>query len=216
LAVLAQACVWALPSPELVAAFDAAQAMVVELNAVLLRLVREIDARGIAKGEGASSTAVWIRNRYRVSIRYAHRLVKTAAEVHAAPPVVGAAMAAGAVNADQVAVILRSLAQLPRDLGTDVRGRAAAALVDFCAEHDPAQLTVIGNRILHVVAPRRGRGRRAGGVGAGRGDRGGEAVRHPVPAPRRDRRPARGSVVRCGGGGGAGGDRTTPHPDPGR
>jgi hypothetical protein len=153
LAVLAGARLWALSSPEVVAALDQAQALAVELNAVLLRLVREIDARGIAKSAGASSTAVWIRNRYRVSIRYAHRLVRTAAEVDTAPPVVGAAMAAGAVNTDQAEVIVRSLASLPRDVGAEVRDRAAAALVDFCAGHDPAQLGVIGQRILRVVAP---------------------------------------------------------------
>jgi hypothetical protein len=50
----------------LAAAFDAARALAVELDGVLLRLVRE-----------------------------------TAAEVDAAPPVLGAAVAAGAVNRDQ-------------------------------------------------------------------------------------------------------------------
>jgi hypothetical protein len=63
LAVLSKARPWAMSSPELLTAFDAVQALLVEANAALLGLVREIDARGIAKNEGASSTAVWIRNR---------------------------------------------------------------------------------------------------------------------------------------------------------
>src|SRR5918997_666066 len=140
---------------ELVAGFDAVQALAVELDAVLLRFAREVDARGIAKDEGASSTAVWIRNRHRVAIRSAHRLVRIAAEVDAAPAALGEAVDAGAVNRDPAEVILRSLTRLPRDLGTDVRDRAAAALVGFGGEHDPAQLKVIGERILHVVAPTR-------------------------------------------------------------
>jgi len=65
----------------------AAEVLLVEANAVLLRFAREVDARGIAKGEGASSTAVWLRNRHRMSIRSAHRLVKFAGEVDAAPDV---------------------------------------------------------------------------------------------------------------------------------
>jgi hypothetical protein len=153
LAVLSEARPYAMSSVELVAAFDAAQALAVELDAVRLGLIREIDVRGVAKGEGASSTAVWIRNRHRVGIRSAHRLVTLAAELDGAPPVVGEAVAAGEVNRDQVEVVLRSLARLPRDIGPEIRDRAAAALVGFCADHDPAQLGVIGERILHVVAP---------------------------------------------------------------
>jgi hypothetical protein len=59
LAVLARIRPWAMSSADLVAAVDRARALVVEADAVLLRLVREVDARGIAKGEGSSSTAVW-------------------------------------------------------------------------------------------------------------------------------------------------------------
>ena len=141
LAVWSQARPWAMSTPELVDAVDVVQALVVEANAVLLRLVREVDARGVAKEQGASSTAVWLRDRHRVSVRSAHRLVKTAAALDAAPPVVGEAVAAGAVNRDQADTILRSLGRLPRDVGADIRDRAAAALVGFCGEHDPESLT---------------------------------------------------------------------------
>ena len=153
LAALGRARPWAMPAPELIDAVDLAQALVVEANAVLLGLVREVDARGIAKEQGASSTAVWLRDRHRVSVRSAHRMVKTAAELDTAPAVLGEAVAAGVVNRDQAETILRSLARLPRDVGVDIRGRAAAALVEFCAGHDPESLTLLGDRILHLVAP---------------------------------------------------------------
>ena len=183
LAVLSGARPWAMSSDAVVAAFDQAQALAVEVDAVLLGLVREIEARGIPAGEGASSMAAWIRDRHRVAVRAAHRLVPVAAELDAAPAVLGEAVAAGLVTRDQAEVILRSLARLPRDLGPEMRDRAAAALVEFCAEHRPGPLGLIGEQILQRGGTGGSRGGRTQSPGGGRGDGGGEAVRHPLPGP---------------------------------
>ena len=115
LAVLSQARPWAMSTAELVAAVDLARALVVEADAVVQRLVREVDARGVAKVEGASSTAVWLRNRYRMSIQAARRITKTAAKVDAAPGVLGDAVAAGVVNREQAEAIIGVLADLPAE-----------------------------------------------------------------------------------------------------
>jgi len=97
----------------------------------------------------ASSASVW----YRVGVRSAHRLVRVAKRVAAAPEVVGEAVAGGAVNLDQADVVTRALARIPAEVGVDVRERAAAELVRWCAELDADLLKIAGERILSYVAP---------------------------------------------------------------
>ncbi|MGW3897768.1 hypothetical protein ACWD6L_21530 [Micromonospora profundi] len=67
----ASASLWALSDAELLASLDAAHGASQRLAAVELGLVRELDARGLALTEGATSTAVWLRDRLRLSGRSA-------------------------------------------------------------------------------------------------------------------------------------------------
>jgi hypothetical protein len=99
------ASVWALPEPQLLSAVDAVHVLEQRLAAVKLALVREVDGRGIAVAQGASSTTVWLRDRLRLSVGTARRMVATAAAVDAGPPPVREALAAGSVSAEQVGVI---------------------------------------------------------------------------------------------------------------
>jgi hypothetical protein len=96
---------------------------------------------------------VWYRNRHLVAIRSAHRLVRLAKRIDAAPAVVGEAVASGAVNLDQADVVTRAVARIPAEVGVDVRERAAAELVRLCGELDPELLKLVGDRILSLVAP---------------------------------------------------------------
>jgi hypothetical protein len=73
LAQLSEARPWAMSSAELVAAVDLAHSLAVEADAVLQRLICEVDVRDLPTADGASSTAVWLRNRYRMSIGAASR-----------------------------------------------------------------------------------------------------------------------------------------------
>src|SRR5688500_13319098 len=93
----------------------------VQAQAALLARVRELDGQGIAKRDGATSAAVWLRNRYRMGISTAWRYVRLAAAVDTAPEPVRDAMAGAEVNLDQVEVIVRALDALPRDVGVEVR-----------------------------------------------------------------------------------------------
>jgi hypothetical protein len=144
---------WAMSGPELVTAVDQAHGLVVEAQSLLLRLLRQVDVQKRASAASASSAAVWYRNRHRVGIGGAHRLVRIAKRVAAAPEVLGEAVACGAVNMDQADVITYALARIPREVGVDIREQAAATLVKLCAEFDPDQLKQIGARILSMVAP---------------------------------------------------------------
>jgi hypothetical protein len=153
LQALAERRPWAMSDTELVAALDLAHELRLEVEAVTLRLLREIDLRKTASVVSASSAAVWYRDRHRVAIRSAHRLVRLAKRVEAAPAVLGEAVACGTVNLDQADVVARAVARIPAEVGVDIRERAAAELVRLCAELDPGQLTLVGDRILSFVAP---------------------------------------------------------------
>ena len=144
---------WAMSPAEIVADLDVLVSWMAQAEAALLTRVREVGAQGIAHRDGASSPAVWLRNRYRMAISTAHRYVKLAAAVDAAPQPVHDAVVGAEVNLDRADVIVRSLAELPNDVGVEVRDRAAKELVRLAGELCPAQLSVVGERILHVVAP---------------------------------------------------------------
>jgi len=110
LLALAERRPWAMSGDELMAALDEAHALRLEVEAVTLRLIRQIEKVKSASALAASSAAVWYRNRHRISIRSAHRWVKVAKRVDAAPAVVGDGVASGAVNLDQADVVTRALA----------------------------------------------------------------------------------------------------------
>ena len=65
--------------------------------------------------QGATSTAAWLRDRWLVSPGTASRLVKLAAVLDAALPLSAQALAAGAVNTEQVQVIGEAVTGLPEE-----------------------------------------------------------------------------------------------------
>ncbi|MER7459849.1 DUF222 domain-containing protein [Micromonospora sp. NPDC126480] len=90
------AAVWSMPDQQLVDALDAAHRLEQRLAAVKLALVRELDGRGTAVAQGASSTAVWLRERLRLTVRRARRLVELAVALDAGP---GGPSGAGSLGA---------------------------------------------------------------------------------------------------------------------
>lgn len=119
---------WTLPDQELVACFDAAQALTAMADGLWLRLLGELDARGVALEQGASSTAVWLREHTRTEARQAARLVKLA-RVLRERPALQAALSDGVVSADQAQAIATCLAGLPPELADRSIGPASAGAV---------------------------------------------------------------------------------------
>ncbi|MET8547365.1 HNH endonuclease signature motif containing protein [Micromonospora zamorensis] len=152
-AACADAAAWALSEHELIAALDAAHRLEQRLAAVTLALVREVDGRGTAVTQGASSTAVWLRERLRLTIPAARRLVDLAACVDAAPTTVRGALAAGAVSVEQARVIADTVATVQSTAGPEVADKAVGVLVDWAGQFDPMLLRKLGTRILDHVAP---------------------------------------------------------------
>ncbi|WCN81886.1 HNH endonuclease signature motif containing protein [Micromonospora sp. LH3U1] len=149
----AQASLWALSDDELLASLDATHVVAQRLAAVQLGLVRELDARGPAVAQGASSTAVWLRERLRVSGRSARQLVQLAATVDAAPPAVRDALLSGAITIEQSRVVAETIAALPAEAGPEVADKATALLIAWADRFDPTILGRLGERILTHVAP---------------------------------------------------------------
>ncbi|MEU5904745.1 DUF222 domain-containing protein [Micromonospora sp. NPDC047527] len=149
----ADAAAWALPERDLIAALDATHRLQQRLAAVQLALVRELDGRGTAVAQGASSTTVWLRHRLRLDVASARRLVGLAASVDAAPPAVRSALATGAVTVEQARVIADTAATVSTSAGPEVAGKAVGVLVEWAAQFDPSLLRRMGARILDHVAP---------------------------------------------------------------
>ncbi|MEU4336241.1 DUF222 domain-containing protein [Micromonospora lupini] len=144
---------WAASDHDLVSALDATHRLEQRLAAVKLTLVRELDGRGTATAQGASSTAVWLRDRLRLGVGVARRLVELAATVDTAPPEVRDALAGGAVDVEQVRVIAETVQTVHGTAGPEAADKAVGVLVDWATQFDATLLRRLGTRILDHVAP---------------------------------------------------------------
>jgi hypothetical protein len=125
------------------------EARVAELKLRVLAHAGEIQVQETA---GATTPATWLASATRTTVRAARRAA-VLAEALGDYEVLRAAMAAGGVLVEQAEVIARALDALPVDVPSWVRVEAEQALVDAAGAHDAAALRVLGDRILHLVAP---------------------------------------------------------------
>ncbi|MFK4244596.1 DUF222 domain-containing protein [Micromonospora chokoriensis] len=144
---------WPLTEHELIAALDAAHRLQQRLAAVTLTLVREIDGRGTARAQGTSTTAVWLRERLRMTVPAARRLVDLATALDTGNPQVRQALADTDITVDQARVIADTAATVTASAGAEVADKAVGVLVDWAGQFDPTLLRRMGTRILDHVAP---------------------------------------------------------------
>ncbi|MET8123907.1 DUF222 domain-containing protein, partial [Micromonospora sp. NPDC005291] len=152
-AACAAAATWALPEHELVAALDAAHRLEQRLAAVKLALIREIDGRGTARAQGASATTVWLRERLRLTIPTARRLIDLATALDSGNPGVRQALADGHINLEQARVIADTVTTVHNAAGPDAADKAIGVLTDWAGQFDPTLLRKLSTRILDHVAP---------------------------------------------------------------
>ncbi|MGC4768525.1 DUF222 domain-containing protein [Micromonospora sp. DT44] len=152
-AACADAAVWALPADDLVAALDTAHRIEQRLAAVKLALIREVDGRGTATTRGASSTAVWLRERLHLSVPAARRLVDLAAALDSGHPAVRQALADADITLDQARVIADTVTTVNSTAGAQAADKAVTVLVDWAGQFDPTLLRRLSTRILDHVAP---------------------------------------------------------------
>ncbi|MEU7943613.1 DUF222 domain-containing protein [Micromonospora taraxaci] len=144
---------WPLTEHELIAALDAAHRLQQRLAAVALTLVREIDGRGTARAQGASTTTVWLRERLRMTVPAARRLVDLATALDTGNPQIRQALADGTINLDQARVIADTATTVQTTADTETAGKAVGVLVEWAGQFDPTLLRRMGTRILDHVAP---------------------------------------------------------------
>jgi hypothetical protein len=144
---------WALRGQELIDCLDQAHALQQKVIALVLRLVREVDRAGLAREQGATSTAAWLRSRLRLSVAAARLLVGDAERLDAGPAAVRAAVAAGAVNGEQARIIGRTVQTVHDQAGAAAADKAVGLLLDWAGEFDPDGLRRLSHRILDHVAP---------------------------------------------------------------
>ncbi|MBQ0992756.1 DUF222 domain-containing protein [Micromonospora sp. H61] len=153
IAACADAAAWALPEHDLIAALDAAHRLQQRLAAVTLTLIREVDGRGTARIHGASTTAVWLRERLRLTIPAARRLVDLATALDTGNPGIRQALADGHLSLDQARVITDTATTVQATAGTQAADKAVSLLTDWASQFDPTHLRKLGTRILDHVAP---------------------------------------------------------------
>jgi len=136
-----------LESVECVSVLDAVVAAERTLAGLKLRLVRRLDVDDVAKRDGASSLAAWLRDRYRCTWGTARRMIAAAAVLATGPVRLRDAVAAGDLHLEQVEAITESLAKLP---AVD-RPAAADRLVAEAASWDAAVLARMGALIVEAL-----------------------------------------------------------------
>src|SRR5512139_3742541 len=100
----AAAPAWPLSDREVMDCLAAAHAAQQQATAAVAHLVRQAQVRDLPAKHGATSAAVWLRDRLHLSPTAAHRLVQFG-EALDKRPVLDAAVSQGAVSAEQATVI---------------------------------------------------------------------------------------------------------------
>ena len=144
---------WSLSNPatlELVKASTVADSM---LASVKLRAIAEVETRGTALSDGASSTAGWLRGHCRVRPGTARRLVTLAKALAGRYPGVGEDLAKGAVSADHAQVISHYLDQVPDHVEDATIAEAETHLLTQAGLLDPVDVAKLGRAVVYALDP---------------------------------------------------------------
>lgn len=124
-----------------------------QVDGLLLDAVGEVEARGLPRSRGCSSTRAWLRSAHRIAGYEAARLVRTARSLRTGLPGVAAALGSGAVSLAQAEVIATAIADLPAETPVACRPEAEATMIEAAATFDPVLLARIGRRLAEIVDP---------------------------------------------------------------
>ena len=127
-----------------------AEARMAELR---LRVLAAGDRNDIAAASAATSTGAWLAQHTRQTRGTAHAQVKLALALDTGYTATRDALAAGRIDTEQAAVIVRSVQALPESVSAQDRGRAEAHLIAAAGEFDRGDLKVLGRRVFEVIDP---------------------------------------------------------------
>ena len=123
-----------------------------QLDALLMRVLRQAEAVGAGLDTGATSTTNWWSHATRTTRAEAHRTARLARSMEDHEEV-GRALVAGDVRTDQARVVTEAVDALPDVTEEGVPEAATRFLLDKAREHDAKALRVLGRRVLEVVDP---------------------------------------------------------------
>ncbi|WP_231482464.1 HNH endonuclease signature motif containing protein [Nocardioides sp. URHA0020] len=149
---LVEASVWSMSAPEAATTLmelGRLKAQVIELEA---RVAAHADEVEVGTDVGATSTANWLAHQTRQTRSAAARTVHLGHDL-ATYDRVRSALAHGNLRLEQADVIIRSIRALPDGLDSELLARAEEHLVTAAQEHDAKRLTILGRRLLEVIAP---------------------------------------------------------------
>ncbi|MDQ3733754.1 MAG: 13E12 repeat family protein [Actinomycetota bacterium] len=155
-AALREACeerLWAQSDAQITDRVKAALRIKAQAEAVLLAAVGEFEARGLAKAQGASSTRAWLTGAHQVDPSDATVLMKNATALRGGFEATGTALATGDVSMSQARVIIRSVGDLPTDIGPELAAAGESLMVGYCQTFDPTKLALIGRRLAECIDP---------------------------------------------------------------
>ena len=155
---------WKLGGDELLEFGRALETMSRRVWAAQVRVVDELQRQGVAAARSVSSTAVLVREAFGISPAEAGSRLAAAnatlprqstsgADLPTQRPVLGAAIAAGRVDAEHVRIALGTLRRLPDDLPPEVSAEAEQALVDNAVISDPQYFRRIARHLEGVLNP---------------------------------------------------------------
>lgn len=141
---------WTLGERDLAEAVGTTLALIARTQALLLRLVGEVDARGVATATGAPSTVSWLRHRHTLAPVEAAKLVRTAGALRAGLAATNTALGAGEISLAHAHGIARACQDLPAGLEPETAAAAEARMVTDAKDYDP----VIAGRLARYVVSR--------------------------------------------------------------
>ena len=123
------------------------------LAAIKFQLLGVMEERQVTQHTTGLGTATWLNGTTAASLPAAYREMALAKGLHRRFPSIVAAMAAGAVSAEQAAAIVTVLKKLPEDLDADQLHRAETMMIGFAADCGPKGLRDLARHLLDVIAP---------------------------------------------------------------
>lgn len=124
-----------------------------KVTSLKLAVLAHAEEVQVGSDTGCTSTGVWAANATRTRKNVSAAQVKLATALESRWHRVRDALAAGAMNAEQMRVVVTVLEDLPADLDPGLLAEAEAVLVGYATDFDPTGLERLGSHILSVIAP---------------------------------------------------------------
>ena len=141
-----------LPDEQLLELGELNEQLTARTHALTMKTLASIDTRDAAQHVHGVRTTTWMRERHGYASNHATGVLREAIRTMQTP-VVWQALADATISPRQSAAILTALKHLPPELPPAKDVAAQQSMVDQARTLDPAELAVVGNRLIEVIDP---------------------------------------------------------------